>query len=142
MTASACARSSAWPRTTTTVASPRAGTSSVGQERGDRPVVAGRGAGRARPCSTKYGRATSRPAPKNRPRRVSTPLGLDRDRGEGRPGPERVPGVLEEQGVEGRVAADLERPGVLGLGGQDDLEVGGDPEPPGPVADRFRTVSR
>ena len=47
------------------------------------------------------------------------------------PGAERVPRVLEEQGVERRVAPDLQRPGVLRLAGQHHLEVGGDPQPPG-----------
>ena len=87
------------------------------------------------PCSTSVGMGDARGRRRRsglaRSRRSSGRLGHG---DEGRPGAERVPRVLEEEGVERPVAPDLERPGVFGLAGQHHLEVGGEPQPPGRVA--------
>ena len=59
-------------------------------------------------------------------------VGRAGDRDEGGPCAERVPGVLEEDRAERRIDAESERPRVLRLAGQHHLEVGCQPQPPGP----------
>ena len=75
----------------------RAGISSVVQERGDRPVVVAVVERPARRVPPGTGWATLRPAPKKRPRSVSTRSAAAGHGDEGRPGAERVPRVLEEE---------------------------------------------
>ena len=79
----------------------------------------------------------SRPAPKNRPRFVSDSVGAADIADERRAGAEGVPRVLEVDGAECLVAADLERAGVLRLRRKHDLEIGRDPEPAGAIRRGF-----
>ena len=123
--------------------SPSRGDVDRGEERGDRPVVAESAARSGSPCSTKYG--TGDVAARRRrtgPRFVSTRSAGRRHGDEGRPGAERVPRVLEEDGVRVPVAPDLERARSTPAGRPAPSGSRGRPAAAGPVRRRFRTVSR